>query len=200
MGKVITFPAGDSSGDCPKCGRNDGFLNVHKTHWMICHKHRLRWLLSWNLYDSWRHEDESVWLKNSYVLERYHRVEPKYRLSSKPPDVEMPHELEMEIKCENEKFPSTLDMEEEHTLDCLLRDLPDERVVDMAKKALDGIDSVERVATVMACAREVDRRRGRLLELFTKKFGQEDTAPSRVGIDGPYDSPFLEAEDDDLPF
>lgn len=45
-------------GTCPECGDNDGYRNAGKSHWFLCHEHRVRWCVGSNLFSSWRHETE----------------------------------------------------------------------------------------------------------------------------------------------
>ena len=53
MGNVVklkTKPALDSSlGVCPHCHSNDGWLNVGRDEWAICHRHQVKWLIGSNL-------------------------------------------------------------------------------------------------------------------------------------------------------
>ena len=63
-------------GGCPRCGREDGYLNVGRAHWFVCHKHRTRWLRGMNLFGSWRHESKSDWTKNWKTIAAYEEVEP----------------------------------------------------------------------------------------------------------------------------
>ena len=36
----------DFFGGCPECGHNDGYLNIGRCQWFLCHKHRTKWLPS----------------------------------------------------------------------------------------------------------------------------------------------------------
>lgn len=74
--KVIQFPEIDYWGGCPKCGKNDGYLNAGREHWFICHRHRVKWLVGTNLFSSWQEEDESTWRRNGQVLAGYREVRP----------------------------------------------------------------------------------------------------------------------------
>ncbi|MGO6798374.1 hypothetical protein ACCT24_34955 [Rhizobium ruizarguesonis] len=66
----------DFSGLCPICHRNDGMLNVGKTHWTVCHTHNVRWSIGTNLFSGWRHETEEDWERNSKLLSTYEDVAP----------------------------------------------------------------------------------------------------------------------------
>jgi hypothetical protein len=51
-------------GVCPECGKTDGYLNIGRAHWFVCHEHRVRWCAGHNLFSGWREEDEAEWPKN----------------------------------------------------------------------------------------------------------------------------------------
>lgn len=65
-------------GVCPLCKEADAMLNVGRDHWGVCHLHRHRWLVGSNLFDYWRHENESIWDRNKAILATYQEVEPFY--------------------------------------------------------------------------------------------------------------------------
>ena len=64
-------------GGCPECGQNDGYLNVGKTHWFVCHQHKTKWDIGFGLFSSWQEETEETWQKNAQHLEGYHLVKPR---------------------------------------------------------------------------------------------------------------------------
>jgi hypothetical protein len=76
----MTTDCGQRDGDayyfgwCPECGRNDGYLNVGRTHWFVCHAHRVRWNIGSNLFSSWRFEDGSTWDRNWNLIHTYREV------------------------------------------------------------------------------------------------------------------------------
>ena len=80
MAEVIKFPekvtTDEYFGGCPTCGKNDGYLNVARDHWMVCHEHKARWLVGSNLFSSWRDESEEDWQRNEYRMNGYAEVEP----------------------------------------------------------------------------------------------------------------------------
>jgi len=78
-GLVVKFPEPGRLGDCPKCGRNDGYLNVGKSHWFICRRHRLKWYAGYDLFPTWQRETEEDWKRNLKILSQYQEVRPKYR-------------------------------------------------------------------------------------------------------------------------
>jgi hypothetical protein len=48
----------DYFGGCPQCGRNDGYVNVGKSHVFICREHKTKWSIGSNLFSSWRYQTE----------------------------------------------------------------------------------------------------------------------------------------------
>ena len=76
----------DHFGLCPTCGQTDGYLNVDRDHYFVCHEHKLRWLIGSNLFSTWRDEDPDVWQKNSDLLSGYREIRPHY-YASKPKEV-----------------------------------------------------------------------------------------------------------------
>ncbi len=66
----------DYFGDCPECGCNDGYLNIYKANWMVCHEHKKRWLVGEDLFSSWRFETEKDWEENFERIKDYEEVEP----------------------------------------------------------------------------------------------------------------------------
>ena len=65
-------------GGCPECGSNDGYLNLHRAHWFVCHAHRKRWLIGANLFSTWRMETEEDWQQNYERIRGYEEVMPRY--------------------------------------------------------------------------------------------------------------------------
>lgn len=63
-------------GLCPKCHRHDGMFNVEGTHWTVCHAHKVRWSVGFNLFSGWRDETEEKWEENSRLLSTYEEVAP----------------------------------------------------------------------------------------------------------------------------
>ena len=63
-------------GGCPKCGRDDGYLNVGRCHWFVCDEHKTTWCVGSNLFSSWREQSEEVWEENARRLSEYIEVEP----------------------------------------------------------------------------------------------------------------------------
>lgn len=63
-------------GLCPICGQTDGYLNIHRDHYFVCHQHKLRWLVGSNLFSTWRDEGPEVWQENNDLLSGYRMIEP----------------------------------------------------------------------------------------------------------------------------
>lgn len=55
-----TYIKDDTSyfGECPECGRSDGYTNTGKVHWGYCARHKAMWLIGVNLFSSWMDETE----------------------------------------------------------------------------------------------------------------------------------------------
>jgi hypothetical protein len=66
----------DYFGGCPTCGMTDGYLNVDRNHWFVCHAHKKRWCVGSNLFGGWRDETEDIWAANEELLNRYDVVQP----------------------------------------------------------------------------------------------------------------------------
>ena len=76
MGEVVQFPKPHrdtlgSLGACPKCGGNDGVLNIEREHWARCDKHQLTWMVGENLFSSWRDETQADWDRNLALIWNY---------------------------------------------------------------------------------------------------------------------------------
>ena len=70
-------------GVCPFCKQSDGILNVGSDHWIVCHKHRLRWCWGSNLIDDWRFEDEETWKYNWELIGKYVECKPYHPVIEK---------------------------------------------------------------------------------------------------------------------
>src|SRR4051794_25638716 len=67
---------GNYYGDCPRCRRSDGYVNVGRHHWIVCDACRTKWYVGSNLFSSWRDETLEVWEENAQLLSGYEEVEP----------------------------------------------------------------------------------------------------------------------------
>jgi len=68
----------DYFGLCPLCGRNDGFLNNLRDHWMICNKHKTKWYVGSNLFSAWRDMSGEEQDSQRKELTEFTEVEPWY--------------------------------------------------------------------------------------------------------------------------
>ena len=76
--KLIEFPDManlDYFGVCPKCFRNDGYLNDGPDHWYHCRRHKLKWWIGSNMFSGWQLEDESTRRASAELLAGYTEVE-----------------------------------------------------------------------------------------------------------------------------
>ncbi len=91
-------------GGCPHCGRNDGFLNVEREHFFICHEHKTKWHFGSNLFSGWREESEETWQRNRFRLAEYMTVDP---MEPAPEDDEYrsPEELGPNRGCDERGIP-----------------------------------------------------------------------------------------------
>lgn len=78
--------ADDRFGICPVCGGCDHFLNIGRTHWMVCERHRLKWNIGENLFRCWRFETEEDWRRNADTLRGYAEVRAAYHNTHCLPD------------------------------------------------------------------------------------------------------------------
>ena len=76
MGKVLKIQTPNHFGDCPKCKKNDGHLNVGRDHWFHCRKHQVKWYVGNNIFPDWMDETYENWKRNESLLECYLEVEP----------------------------------------------------------------------------------------------------------------------------
>jgi hypothetical protein len=75
----------DFFGGCPTCWRNDGYLNVDRMRWFICHKHRVKWHGGENLFWTCRDDLEAVCQANHDRIKEYRVVEPRVNPQATPP-------------------------------------------------------------------------------------------------------------------
>ncbi len=74
----------DYFGGCPICGRNDGYLNIHRDHWFNCRNHQLRWCAGSNLFGTWRSENEGDWNENFTKIGSFREVFPMLNPNDRP--------------------------------------------------------------------------------------------------------------------
>lgn len=75
----LPLPEPNYFGDCPRCGRNDGYLNDGREHWFVCYRHRLKWYAGSNLFSSWRTETPAEVMRQQAQLASYREVRPRDR-------------------------------------------------------------------------------------------------------------------------
>ena len=64
-------------GVCPQCHKNDGCINVGRSHWFYCKEHRVKWCVGANLFSSWRYqtEDEQRRIYNDLGFGEFQQIE-----------------------------------------------------------------------------------------------------------------------------
>lgn len=65
-------------GGCRVCGQSDGHVNIGRSHWFVCHAHRVRWCAGEDLFSSWKSETEDDWTANHVLIADYRVVRPIY--------------------------------------------------------------------------------------------------------------------------
>jgi hypothetical protein len=78
MAKQVTTD--EYFGGCPRCGKNDGYLNVGRWHWFYCAEHKTKWCAGSNLFSSWQNEaeEDQERVYNKVGLGEFAEVEPIY--------------------------------------------------------------------------------------------------------------------------
>lgn len=61
-------------GNCPTCHKTNGYVNIGRHHWFICHQHQVRWCEGSNLFSGWREETEEDWRRNWEEIKDYQSV------------------------------------------------------------------------------------------------------------------------------
>lgn len=72
-------------GVCPQCGFTDGYLNIYRAHFFVCHPHKVRWLAGENLFSSWRFESSADWQTNWDQIKAYAEITPRYPDANEEP-------------------------------------------------------------------------------------------------------------------
>lgn len=70
----------DYFGVCPECNESDGYLNIGRNHWGVCHKHKTKWCIGSNLFSSWRDQTKEDFERTAERLKDYREVEEQYPL------------------------------------------------------------------------------------------------------------------------
>ena len=58
-------------GSCPKCHDDDGFVNIGRSNFIVCHIHRLCWWAGENVCEGWRDESHAQWARNADIIDSY---------------------------------------------------------------------------------------------------------------------------------
>ena len=71
--EVGNFVIGDFWGDveCRHDGHEARLINIGRSHYVVCDKCKTFLWLGSNLSSNWRYENETIWQKNSELLENY---------------------------------------------------------------------------------------------------------------------------------
>ena len=70
-------------GECPHCGKNDGYVNLGLEHWFICREHKTKWLGGANLFDGWMNQTVAQTQSAEALLREYREVSPFHRPADK---------------------------------------------------------------------------------------------------------------------
>ena len=76
-------------GGCPKCHRNDGYVDVEcpdgVEQWFTCRRHKIKWSVGVNVFSGIKYfletepeKTQKILIKNQMRLERYQTVKPWY--------------------------------------------------------------------------------------------------------------------------
>lgn len=64
-------------GCCSGCGLSAHcYLNIHRTHYMICKVCKTKWRAGENLFSVWQEETEDLWKRNAEILDEYEEIDP----------------------------------------------------------------------------------------------------------------------------
>lgn len=63
-------------GLCPTCLNTDGYINIGRVHWFVCHEHRARWCIGSNLSSTWMDQTEDDWARDCERIRAYAEIEP----------------------------------------------------------------------------------------------------------------------------
>ena len=64
----------ENFGNCPKCNRTHGCRSVGREHWYVCHTHKMKWCIGWNVFTVEQTTGEFV--ENLLLLGTYTEVRP----------------------------------------------------------------------------------------------------------------------------
>jgi len=61
-------------GHCPFPEHENYYLNIHREHWMVCDKCKIKWCMGENLFSSWRTENMAKWKANFMRIKNYKEI------------------------------------------------------------------------------------------------------------------------------
>jgi hypothetical protein len=109
-------------GVCPVCGKHNGYVNVGRAHFSVCHQHKSYWWLASNHFSSWEEQTEAEWDANAGLLGSYKRVESLHEGAwPKDPEArakalaEWKRERERQVEEECERGATTIPVEDHAT-------------------------------------------------------------------------------------
>ncbi len=76
--RVIADASNSYWGVCPECHKNDGTLNIGRSHWYFCKEHKTRWFVGANLFSTWKDqtEEEQRKIYDTLAFDTFTDVEP----------------------------------------------------------------------------------------------------------------------------
>jgi len=62
-------------GHCPVPEHENYYLNIGRSHWMVCDKCKIKWFMGENLFSSWRTQSEETWKRNEETIAGFEEVD-----------------------------------------------------------------------------------------------------------------------------
>lgn len=59
---------------CPKCNKEMSYLNIGRSHWLICDSCKIKSLWGSNIISSWRYETKKTWQRNLEKIKDYKEI------------------------------------------------------------------------------------------------------------------------------
>lgn len=86
-------------GCCSICGGHNWYLNIKSAQYFVCHKHKKRWCLGYNMFTDWKEENEKIWKKNFKKIWKYDDISGNEWYNKKKKEIEQkfPNELPRHI-------------------------------------------------------------------------------------------------------
>jgi hypothetical protein len=76
MGSLHVLTAHNHFGQCPKCKKNDGYVNIGRNHWFFCKKHQVKWYGGHDMFPRWQDEHASLWKQNEEFMSFFLEIDP----------------------------------------------------------------------------------------------------------------------------